>query len=219
MVHIAMLFVNIVSILYKLRFMIASLINDRILISIISNISSLFINTVLSFFASFLAWWIVTNAILPRVSIGNLYKQVRENKTPIYRVRIYNNSPFFDVVDINLSGRVNIKGLNPDDENEITPYRLLIGYENPTYIRHAGSGDNYWQPSIRIPNKSDLNLDYCKIYKKDSTDFRVSIEDLQNLLKSNSYTIEVSIECSHNIVTDFMILIRRIFIDIITTTG
>ena len=100
-------------------------------------------------------------------------------------------------MDINLSGRVKIKGLNPDSPKEVTPYRLLIGFEDPAYIHHSGKGDNYWQPTIRIPNKSDLNIKYCKKINKDPKDYRITIGQLQEFDSNLIISIEISIECSH----------------------
>lgn len=166
------------------------------------SISELILTFIFGIVASVLAWFLVAQIIRPHIKLPKkIEKSIPTiSDTPfIYRIKVKNLSLIWKVYDVNIFGRVKIRGLNKDNPEAIKTFSVRIGQNGQTpYISpYRGNKDNIKSLVIKVPNNSDL----LKLYCENNNIFNVkhfSIEDVFKISDKLDIELEISLICTHN---------------------
>ncbi|MBQ9039020.1 MAG: hypothetical protein IJ119_05980 [Clostridia bacterium] len=165
--------------------------------------------TMLGFFlgivASFIAWLLVAQVIKPHVVLSKTIEKGTayvENSRSIYRVHVTNQNWFFKVFDVQLYGKIMIKGLNRNDEKDIKSFSLIIGRGTTPYINpYRGNPENIKAFVIKVPlSKSSqmgqLKKLYCRYHELKNVDY-FGLSEVFDISENLDITLEISVITTH----------------------
>lgn len=179
--------------------------------SIIKEIKMIITQEILSFsfiagvIASFIAWLLVAQIIRPHIELSDKIEKEKtyvENRPYIYRVKVKNKNWCYKVFDVNVYGKVKIRGLNPERPNDIKSFLLKVGngiipYINPYHIK----SDNIKGLVIKVPNsgksqKGQLKKLYCQYHKIKTIDY-LGLSEVFDIYDKFDIEVEISLICTH----------------------
>lgn len=168
-----------------------------------------FIVEILSFvagiIASFIAWLLVAQIIRPHIELSEKIEKGKtyvEEKPSIYRVKVKNKNWYWKVFDVNVFGKVKIRGLDKERPEDIKSFYLKVGCGTTPYISpYRGNTDNIKSLVIRVPKsgkteKGQLKTLYCRYHKVKNVD-NFGLSEIFDISDELDIEIEISLICTH----------------------
>ena len=167
------------------------------------------IGEILSFIAgivaSFIAWLLVAQIIRPHIELSDKIEKEKtyvENRPYIYRVKVKNKNWCWKVFDVNVYGKVKIRGLNTERPDDIKSFLLKVGNGITPYINpYRGNSDNTKGLVIKVPNSGksqngQLKKLYCRYHKTKATDY-LGLSEVFDIYDELDIEVEISLICTH----------------------
>ena len=125
-----------------------------------------------------------------------------ENKPCIYRIKVTNRSLLFKVFDVNLYGKVKIRGLNPQKPNDIKSFLLKVGNGVTPYINpYHGNPENIKALVIKVPFSGKTQRGQLKkLYRENHNGYApdyLGLMEVFDISKELDIEIEISVICTH----------------------
>lgn len=154
---------------------------------------------------SFVAWLLVAQIIKPHLKLSKeieMRRSLDKNRPDRYYIRIRNKSWLCKVFDVNLYGKVKIRGLYPDQPADIKVYSLKVGEGMIPYINpHRGNTDNVKRLVIKtmFPGKNQrgqLKKLYREYHNGDVPAY-VGLKEIFEISDDLDIEVEISVISTH----------------------
>ena len=166
-------------------------------------------NEIISFIAgivaSFIAWLLVAQLIRPHIELSDKIEKGKtyvEGSPYIYRLKVKNKNWFFQVFDVNVYGKVKIRGLNPKDPDDVKSFLLKVGNGVTPYIApYRGNPDRIKALAVKVPcsgkaQKGQLKSLYCRYHKDEAPDY-LGLTEVFDISEKLDIEVEISLICTH----------------------
>ena len=155
--------------------------------------------------ASFIAWLLVAQIIRPHIELSDKIEKEKtyvENRPYIYRVKVKNKNWFWKVFDVNVYGKVKIRGLNKERPDDVKSFLLRVGNGITPYINpYRGNSDNIKGLVIKVPysgksQKGQLKKLYCQYHGIRTLDY-FGLTEVFDISEKLNIEVEISLICTH----------------------
>lgn len=155
--------------------------------------------------ASFIAWLLVAQIIRPHIELSEKIEKKKtyvEKQPYIYRVKVKNKNWYWKVFDVNVYGRVKIRGLNTERPDDIKSFLLKVGNEITPYINpYRGNSDNIKGLVVKVPNSGksqngQLKKIYSRYHNAKTIDY-LGLSEVFDICDELDIEVEISLICTH----------------------